>query len=120
MIFILQGLCNMWKEYLKDLDFPKHWVSSCYPNDALPSYTTDKNLLRAYHVWIDSADIEERKRNSLDIYGLEDKLAPRFHVVLHYGASENLFTSDDFNEVVGWVKNNPKTREQLLETYDWL
>ena len=110
----------MWSNYTKDLDIPSNWKDVTYHNDALPSYQTSEDDLNAYHVWIDSADIEERKRNSLDIYGLENKLAPRFHVVLHYGASENLFTSDDFNEVVGWVKNNPKTREQLLETYDWL
>ena len=35
---------------------------------------------------------------------------------LGYGASENLFMSNDLSEVVEWVKNNPKTKEQLKQT----
>lgn len=110
----------MWSNYIKDLDIPSNWKNVTYHNDALPSYQTSEDDLNAYHVWIDSADIEERKRNSLDIYGLKDKLAPRFHVVLCYGGENNIYTSDSFNDVVEWVNNNPKTKEQIKETKEYL
>lgn len=106
----------MWNEYIKDLTLPKGWADVSYRNDALPSFMSSDNYDKGYHIWIDSHDIKERKQNSLDIYGLENKLAPRFHVVLGYGGEENLFTSDNFNEVVKWIENNPKTKEQIEAT----
>lgn len=104
-----------WKNYYNDISIPKDWINVSYGNDALPSFMTHEDG-KGYHIWIDSHDKKERQINSLDIYGLKNKLAPRFHVVLHYGANKNLFTSNDFNEVVEWVKNNPKTKEQLKQT----
>jgi len=109
-----------WSEYYKDLDIPTTWKHVSYGNDALPSYQTSEDDLNAYHVWIDSHNTEERKRNSLDIYGLKNELAPRFHVVLCYGGEENIYTSDNFDNVVEWVKHNPKTKEQINLTKEYL
>ena len=104
--------------YTDDLELPKGWEDVSYHNDALPSWMTSSNQQVGYHVWIDSWDIEERKNNAKHIYGIKDEkvLPPRFHVVLGYGASKNLFMSNDLSEVVEWVKNNPKTKEQLKQT----
>jgi hypothetical protein len=79
-------------------------------------YGSGEANYEAYHIWMDSLDTEERKANSKDIYGLEDKLAPRFHVVLCYGGAENLYVSDDFDAVVRWINDNPKTPDQIKET----
>ena len=106
-----------WEEYTKDLDIPETWQNVSYGNDALPSYMSGEiDDYSAYHIWADSHDIEERKANSEDIYGLKDELAPRFHVVLCYGNPENVYVSDDFDAVVKWIKDNPKTPEQIEET----
>ena len=110
-----------WKNYTKDLDIPDNWDDTSYGNDALPSYMSDKiNEYHAYHIWIDSHDAEERKANSEDIYGLHDELAPRFHVVLCYGNPENVYSSDDFDSIVQWIKDNPKTPEQIEETKEYI
>ena len=110
---------SSWKIYLEDLEIPETWNNVSYANDALPSVMSGEiDDYSAYHVWIDSHDREERKANSKDIYGLDDdwNLAPRFHVVLCYGSPENVYVSDDFNVVVQWIKDNPKTPEQIAET----
>mgnify|MGYP003139965009 FL=1 len=108
---------SSWKVYLEDLEIPGTWSNVSYGNDALPSYVTGEiDDYSAYHVWIDSHDREERKANSADIYGLDDELAPRFHVVLCYGSPKNVYVADDFNAVVQWIKGNPKTLEQIAET----
>lgn len=108
---------SSWKVYLEDLEIPGTWSNVSYGNDALPSYMSGEiDDYSAYHVWIDSHDREERKANSADIYGLDDELAPRFHVVLCYGSPKNVYVADDFNAVVQWIKGNPKTLEQIAET----
>tara|TARA_R110002020_G_scaffold51588_6_gene145982 strand:- start:1998 stop:2348 length:351 start_codon:yes stop_codon:yes gene_type:complete len=114
-----------WEDYTKDLNIPKTWVCTSYGNDALPSYTSGEGDFgepnyEAYHIWIDSLDTEERKANSKDIYGLDDELAPRFHVVLCYGHSDNAFYSDDFDAVVKWINDNPKTLDQIKETKEYI
>ena len=131
-----------WKDYTSDLDIPEKWVNSSYGNDALPSYIsaprdrhwTEQGFAKikvifqkksteyydGYHIWIDSHDINERKENSLDIYGQDDELAPRFHVCLYYGHDEFAFKSDDFDAVAQWIKDNPKTPEQIEETKKYI
>jgi len=108
---------SSWKIYLEDLEIPGTWSNVSYANDALPSVMSGEiDDYSAYHIWIDSHDREERKANSADIYGLDDELAPRFHVVLCYGSPKNVYVADDFNAVVQWIKDNPKTPEQIAET----
>ena len=97
-----------WSEYHKDLKLPEGWVDVSYRNDALPSFMSDEDYDKGYHIWVDAKDIKERECNSKDIYGLTNELAPRFHVIYEYGSAENLFTSDDFNEVIQWINTNPK------------
>tara|TARA_R110002110_G_scaffold92258_1_gene240540 strand:+ start:156 stop:488 length:333 start_codon:yes stop_codon:yes gene_type:complete len=108
-----------WKDYTSDLDIPKNWVDSSYGNDALPSYMSAEHY-DGYHIWMDSHDINERKANSLDIYGQDDELAPRFHVCLYYGHGDFAFKSDDLDAVVQWIKDNPKTPEQIEETKKYI
>ena len=90
-----------WEDYTKDLTMPETWENVSYGNDALPSYASEKDNHKAYHIWVDSFDTEERKANSKDIYGLDDELAPRFHVVLCWGYPDFAFYSDDFDAVAG-------------------
>ena len=50
-----------WEEYTKDLDIPETWQNVSYGNDALPSYMSGEiDDYSAYHIWVDSHDIEER------------------------------------------------------------
>ena len=53
-----------WTNYIDDLQIPKNWVCTSYGNDALPSYQTQEDNHKAYHIWMDSHDLEERKRNA--------------------------------------------------------
>tara|TARA_R110002072_G_scaffold43374_1_gene121926 strand:+ start:116 stop:448 length:333 start_codon:yes stop_codon:yes gene_type:complete len=108
-----------WENYITDLEIPETWVCTSYGNDALPSFISSEDE-GGYHIWIDSHDAEERKANSEDIYGLHDELAPRFHVVLCYGNPENVYSSDDFDSIVQWIKDNPKTPEQIEETKEYI
>ena len=105
-----------WNTYTTDLNIPKNWVCTSYGNDALPSYQTQEDNHKAYHIWMDSHDLEERKRNAKDIYG-NDTIFPRFCICLCYGYDgDNLFQTDDFQKVVDWVENNPKTEEEIQLT----
>ena len=119
-----------WEDYYSDLDIPEGWENVSYGNDALPSFlsVTKENWEdeKAYHIWIDSHDPEIRKQNSLDIFGVE--YSPRFCVTMGYGygptpnpnSEFGLFSSDDWNEVVEWINNNPKTPEQIEETKKYI
>jgi len=110
-----------WTDYYKDLSIPKEWVNVSYGNDALPSFITEQNVHKAYHVWIDSWCEKERALNSKDIWGYEDKLADRFSVSLCYESQENdLFMSNNFDEVVEWINKNPKTKEQIKLTKKYI
>jgi hypothetical protein len=51
---------------------------------------------------------------------LKNELAPRFHVVLCYGGEDNIYTSNSFNDVINWVDHNPKTKEQINKTKEYL
>ena len=105
LIHRLKRLSMNWEEYTKDLDIPETWQNVSYGNDALPSYMSGEiDDYSAYHIWVDSHDIEERAADILP-FGLEDEPAPRFHVVLCYGNPENVYVSDDFDAVVKWIKD---------------
>tara|TARA_Y100001937_G_C7097646_1_gene320894 strand:- start:132 stop:518 length:387 start_codon:yes stop_codon:yes gene_type:complete len=112
---------DTWNEYIADLSIPKEWINVSYGNDALPSFMTEENQIKAYHVWIDSWSEKERALNSKDIWGYKDKLAERFQVCLCYGSEESdLFMSNDFDEVVEWINKNPKTKEQIKLTKKYI
>jgi len=109
-----------WNTYTTDLNIPENWVCTSYGNDALPSYQTQEDNHKAYHIWMDSHDLEERKRNAKDIYGTEE-VKPRFSVSLCYGYLDgDLFQTDDFQKVVDWVENNPKTEEEIQLTKEYV
>tara|TARA_R110002020_G_scaffold72192_1_gene185812 strand:- start:2170 stop:2505 length:336 start_codon:yes stop_codon:yes gene_type:complete len=105
-----------WKTYTEDINIPIHWVDVSYGNDSLPSYISGDDNHESYHIWIDSHDSEERRINAEDTYGITDHLPPRFHVVLCYGHDEILFMSDDFDDVIQWIAEHPKTPDQIERT----
>tara|TARA_R110000765_G_C18427473_1_gene545130 strand:- start:82 stop:459 length:378 start_codon:yes stop_codon:yes gene_type:complete len=107
-----------WNEYYADLDIPNTWTNVSYGNDALPSFLSEKDEHKAYQVWVDSFNKKERAINSKDIYGL-DTLAPRFHVSLCYGEND-LFSSNNFDEIVKWINENPKTKTQIELTKEYI
>jgi len=92
-----------WDTYITDLSIPKNWGCTSYVNDELPSYQHN-----GLHIWIDSPDLEERKKNSKRIYGL-NVLAPRFSIfnadgynfLGHYEG--DLLSTDDFQKVINFV-----------------
>lgn len=103
-----------WNEYYADLDIPNEWVNVSYGNDELPSFISQKDIHKAYHIWINSFNAEVRAKNSDSIYG--DILAPRFNITIGYGAGYDLLSTDSFDEVIKWIKENPKTKQQIKET----
>jgi len=109
-----------WANYIEDIDIPEHWVDVSYGNDALPSYMSEDDDYKAYNIWMDSHDLEERKANAKDIYGVTNPLPPRFHVVLCYGHNDVFFASDDFADVVQWITDNPKSSAQIEETKEYI
>jgi hypothetical protein len=122
MILYIFGENTMtnWTTYTKDLNIPKDWKCTSYGNDALPSYQTQEDNYKAYHIWIDSHDLEERKINCKDIYGTEE-IKPRFSISLCYGYLDgDLFQSDNFEDVIKWIDDNPKTEEQIKLTKEYI
>lgn len=110
----------LWSDYYKDLNIPTSWENTSWGNDELPSFVSDQDTCKGYIVWIDSYDLDIRKDHSEFILGYKDKLMPRFHIYNCYGSSDLLFSSDDFDAVVSWINDNPKTEEQIQETKEML
>ncbi len=108
-----------WKNYYSDLDIPKDWVCMSYHNDSLPSFSTEEDHYKAYHVWINSHDDKIRQDNNKDIFG--QKYYPRFQVVLCYGYDGgDAFITDDFEEVLKYIKNNPKDKKLIELTKQYI
>ncbi len=105
-----------WATYYDDLNIPSTWENTSWGNDELPSFVSDEDQNKGYLIWVDSHNIDIRADHSSFIYGLKDELAPRFHVMLHYFSYEPLLVSDNFDEVVKWINDNPKTEQQIQET----
>jgi hypothetical protein len=58
--------------------------------------------------------------NCKDIYGTEE-IKPRFSVSLCYGYLDgDLFQSDNFEDVIKWIDDNPKTEEQIKLTKEYI
>ncbi len=109
-------------QYYSDLTIPENWVCTSYHNDALPSFQSSDNDAEAYTIWVDSWDESIRGRT---IYaGVGEALDPlpfRFTVTMCYGFDgSDLFHSDDFESVVQWIKDNPKTKNQIKLTKSYL
>ena len=108
-----------WSNYYSDLDIPKDWVCMSYHNDSLPSFSTEEDNYKAYHVWINSHNDEIRETNNMDIFG--QKYYPRFQVVLCYGYDGgDAFITDDFEEVLKYIKNNPKDKKLIELTKQYI
>ena len=103
-----------WNEYYADLDMPNEWVNVSYGNDELPSFISQKDIHKAYHIWINSFNEKVRKENHDLDFGNE--LAPRFNITLCYGSGYDLLSTNSFDEVIKWIKENPKTKQQIKET----
>ena len=103
-----------WNEYYADLDIPNEWVNVSYGNDELPSFTSQKDIHKAYHIWINSFNEKVRKENHDLDFGNE--LAPRFNITLCYGSGYDLLSTNSFDKVIKWIRENPKTKQQIKET----
>ena len=92
--------------FIKDLNIPKDWEDTSYGNDAMYSYQIG-NLM----IWIDHP-IADQSEMYLKEYGDYE----RFSIVCSdkyidenpndLNADNVLFTSNDFNEVINYVKEN--------------
>ena len=103
-----------WNTYTTDLDIPNNWEDTSYHHDELPSYA-----INGYRIFIDSHDVEERKINSKNIMGYDDKLMPRFTVMDDQDDPDNhettymiqvapitLLETNDFDEVKKFVNGS--------------
>ena len=98
-----------WPTYYADLEIPANWVDVSYGNDELPSFHSEIDELKAYQVWIGSPNDRESDR------------LPRFCVSLCYGSDcGDFFQSDSFEDVLQWIKDNPKTEEQIELTKEYV
>ena len=118
-------MLNEWKDYYSDCDIPTNWVNVSYANDELPSFETDENQHKAYHLWVDSHDANIRRENTDRIYGDlyigYNYECPRFCLSLCYGFNgADVFQTDRFEDVLQWIKDNPKTDEQIELTKEYV
>lgn len=103
-----------WQEYEKDIihKIPNDWECSSFHNDSMPSYTVsgkwddDKYNLT---LWFGSADPIIMDFLHKDIGNIHkrftlDLIPPMNHSA--YGENHYIFQSDNFDEVLNYIKNN--------------
>ena len=111
---------NEWPHYYADCEIPNHWVNVSYGNDELPSFQTESDQHKAYQLWVDSHVAKIRKENNKRLYGDLYK-CPRFCLSLCYGFDgADVFQTDRFEDVLQWIKDNPKTEEQIALTKEYV
>ena len=113
-------MLNKWKDYYSDCAIPTDWVNVSYSNDELPSFETDQNQQEAYHLWVYSSDPKTKQDDIYRIYG-DNISCPRFCLSLCYGFDgDDVFQTDRFEDVLQWIKDNPKTEEQIELTKEYV
>ena len=109
----------IWSTYITDLDIPKDWTHTSYPNDELPSYQVN-----GLHIWIDSHDPKVRTLNANNIIGLDNDFMPRFTVQTansYNGCDDDhtwIFETDSFDKLLEFVDS--KKEWAVLKDGIWI
>ena len=109
----------IWSTYITDLDIPKDWTHTSYPNDELPSYQVN-----GLHIWIDSHDPKVRTLNANNIIGLDNDFMPRFTVQTansYNGCDDDhtwIFETDSFDKLLEFVDS--KKEWAILKDGIWI